>query len=75
VDFSIPAESGARRRAIEEFVRTRLLPRETVLLAAGFRTAEPELEERRREVRARGWWAPAAPAELGGLGLSLLYFS
>jgi acyl-CoA dehydrogenase len=75
VDFSIPAQSEARRRAIEEFVRARLLPRETEMLAAGFRASEPELEELRREVRARGWWAPAAPAELGGLGLSLLEYA
>jgi alkylation response protein AidB-like acyl-CoA dehydrogenase len=75
VDFTIPPESEARRRAVEEFVRARLLPRETALLAAGFRAAEPELEELRREVRARGWWAPAVPAGLGGLGLSLLDYA
>jgi len=72
VDFSIPAESQARVGAIAEFVSAQLLPRETALLAGGFRAAEPELEELRRQVRARGWWAPAVPAELGGLGLSLL---
>ena len=72
MDFSIPAESEERRQAIGEFVRGRLLPREKEMLAAGFRAAEPELEALRREVRAQGWWAPAAPAELGGLGLSLL---
>jgi acyl-CoA dehydrogenase len=75
MDFSIPPESGARLRAIEEFVRTRLLPRETALLAAGFGASEPELEDLRRQVRARGWWAPAVPAELGGLGLSLLEYA
>jgi acyl-CoA dehydrogenase len=74
VDFSIPAESEARVRAIAEFVSAQLLPRETALLAGGFRAAEPELEELRRQVRARGWWAPAVPAELGGLGLSLLEY-
>ena len=72
MDFAVPAESEARLRAVEEFVRARLLPRETALLAAGFRASEPELEGLRREVRAKGWWAPAAPAELGGMGLSLL---
>ena len=75
MDFAIPAESEARLRAIEGFVRARLLPREAALLAAGFRAAEPELEELRREVRARGWWAPAVPAELGGMGLSLLDYA
>ena len=72
MDFSIPAESEARRQAIGEFVRVRLLPRETALLSGGFRAAEPELEELRGEVRAKGWWAPAVPAALGGLGLPLL---
>ena len=72
MDFSIPAESEARHHAIGEFVRARLLPREAALLSAGFRAAEPELEELRGEVRAKGWWAPAVPAALGGLGLSLL---
>jgi len=75
VDFSIPAESEARLRAIGEFVRARLLPRETAMLAAGFGASEPELEELRRQVRAHGWWAPAVPAELGGLGLSLLEYA
>jgi len=75
VDFSIPAESEARLRAIGEFVRARLLPRETAMLAAGFGASEPELEELRRQVRAQGWWAPAVPAELGGLGLSLLEYA
>jgi acyl-CoA dehydrogenase len=74
MDFSIPAESVARRQAIAEFIDARLIPRETALLAAGFRAAEPELEELRRQVRASGWWAPAFPAELGGLGLSLLEY-
>ena len=72
MDFSIPAESEARRQAIGEFVRARLLPRETALLSGGFRAAEPELEELRGEVRAKGWWAPAVPAALGGLGLPLV---
>ncbi len=72
MDFSVPADSEARRRAIGEFVRARLLPRETALLAGGFHAAEPELEELRGQVRAKGWWAPAVPAALGGLGLSLL---
>ena len=75
MDFSIPAESEARLRAIGEFVRARLLPRETAMLAAGFGASEPELEELRRQVRAHGWWAPAVPAELGGLGLSLLEYA
>ena len=75
MDFSIPAESEARLRAIEEFVRRRLLPRETAQLAAGFGASEPELEDLRGQVRARGWWAPAVPAELGGLGLSLLEYA
>ena len=75
MDFSIPAESEARLRAIGEFVRARLLPRETAMLAAGFGASEPDLEELRRQVRAQGWWAPAVPAELGGLGLSLLEYA
>jgi acyl-CoA dehydrogenase len=75
VDFSIRPESEARLRAIEEFLRARLLPRETALLSAGFGASEPELDELRRQVRERGWWGPAIPAELGGLGLSLLEYA
>ena len=44
MDFSIRPESEARLRAIEEFIRARLLPRETALLSAGFGASEPELE-------------------------------
>ena len=75
MDFSIRPESADRLRAIEEFVRARLLPRETALLSAGFGASEPELDELRRQVRDRGWWAPAAPTELGGLGLPLLEYA
>ena len=75
MDFSIRPESEARLRAIEEFIRARLLPRETALLSAGFGASEPELEDLRRQVRDRGWWAPAVPAELCGLGLPILEYA
>ncbi len=60
---------------IREFVRHHVQPLEPELDETRFRQLLPALENVRREVRARGWWAPALPRELGGMGLSLLEFA
>jgi acyl-CoA dehydrogenase len=75
MDFAIPEETRALVEAVDAFVRAEVESREAALLARGFRAAEEELEALREGVRARGWWAPPLPRELGGLGLGLLDYA
>jgi alkylation response protein AidB-like acyl-CoA dehydrogenase len=72
MDFAIPAPMQALLARIEQFVETEILPREAEVLERGFVAAAPVVDELRRRVRQRGLWAPQAPQELGGLGLSVL---
>ncbi|MFE2155377.1 acyl-CoA dehydrogenase family protein [Streptomyces lavendulae] len=68
-----PDEPDARAdglgEAVDRFVRTRVIPSETVLDAGG-REAAAALAELRAEARAAGLWALPLPAELGGGGLT-----
>ena len=60
---------------IENFLRERVYPREPVWLAKPFVEIEHELFSLRREVKARGWWAPYLPIASGGSGLALLDYA
>jgi alkylation response protein AidB-like acyl-CoA dehydrogenase len=62
-------------QGVRAFVKDRVIPLEPTYFQHGFRAVLPALQELRREVRARGWWAPAMPAHEGGMGLSLLEFA
>ena len=75
MDFAIPDDTRALVEAVGAFVRAEVEPREAELLGRGFRAAQGELDVLRDHVRARGWWAPPLPRELGGLGLSLLEYA
>jgi alkylation response protein AidB-like acyl-CoA dehydrogenase len=72
MDFSLPERVAPILTYIERFLRERVEPRERALLAARFTTIEPELAALRREVKEAGYFAPQAPKELGGVGLSLV---
>jgi alkylation response protein AidB-like acyl-CoA dehydrogenase len=72
MDFEIPERVLPVLVAMREFVERKLYPIELGLLSAAPSGDEPELRALRDEVRARGLWAPQAPRELGGMGLSLL---
>ncbi|WP_371680370.1 acyl-CoA dehydrogenase family protein [Streptomyces sp. NBC_01276] len=67
----VQPEPGAAelREEVERFVRTRVIPSETVLDAGG-REAAAALAELRAEARAAGLWALPLPADLGGGGLT-----
>ncbi|MFF7499602.1 acyl-CoA dehydrogenase family protein [Streptomyces lavendulae] len=68
-----PAQPDARAdglgEAVDRFVRTRVIPSETVLDAGG-KEAVAALARLRTEARAAGLWALPLPAELGGGGLT-----
>lgn len=57
------------RGRVDHFVRTKVIPAETVLEAGG-EGAAAALAELRAEARAAGLWALPLPAELGGGGLA-----
>jgi alkylation response protein AidB-like acyl-CoA dehydrogenase len=60
---------------IRRFMIEAVRPLEATLLAQGFGAVLPQLNELRAEVKARGWWTPHLPEELGGMGLPLLEFA
>jgi alkylation response protein AidB-like acyl-CoA dehydrogenase len=53
------------------FVDERLVPLEETLRQEGFGAVQEALDERRAEVKERGWWTPHLSDEEGGMGLSL----
>jgi len=72
MDFSIPERLAPVLREIRDFVNEVLIPEEPEHLETGFFTAEARLGALRDQVKAKGWWLPQAPRELGGMGLSVL---
>ncbi|GLX41025.1 acyl-CoA dehydrogenase [Streptomyces roseochromogenus] len=60
--------------AVDRFVRTRVIPSETVLDAGG-KEAAAALAGLRAEARAAGLWALPLPAELGGGGLTFRQYA
>ena len=74
MDFRVDDETQALLERYRAFVQDRLYPRERALLQQPFSASEPELQALRVAARAEGLYAPQVPAELGGLGLSLLRF-
>ena len=60
---------------IKVFVKEELYLLEPILLQQGSRAAEAAVYEKRRKVKAAGWWAPHMPREYGGMGLSLPEFA
>ncbi len=75
MDFSVGEETRVVLELMERFVRDEIVPLETAFLTKPFREIEPEVERLRAKVRQMGLWAPAQPAELGGMGLPLTDFA
>lgn len=72
MDFSTSPATTELVGRIREFVDSRLVPLEPLLLAADYDALLPRIRERRAEVQQLGLWGPNYPVELGGLGLDLL---
>ena len=60
---------------IREFITAEAIPLEREFLRRPFRELLPELSAKREKVKALGLWAPQLPAEVGGLGLTLMEFA
>ncbi|MCB9642410.1 MAG: acyl-CoA dehydrogenase family protein [Myxococcales bacterium] len=75
MDFSLPPRVREVIGKINEFVKTELFPVENEFLQKPFREMKPLLAELRQKVKDLGYWAPQAPQEYGGMGLSVLEFA
>lgn len=75
MDFNLSAHLQEFQLELREFLREHVYPIEKGFDETRFRELLPALRAAREEVRRRGWWAPALPKELGGMGLSLLDFA
>jgi acyl-CoA dehydrogenase len=72
MDFAIDERLQQTLGEIRAFVREQVYPLERDFLSQPFRALVPALNEKREQVKARGWWAPSIPKEYGGAGYSFL---
>ena len=75
MDFSVSEKMQDILAKVREFIEKEVYPLEAHFADREFEDMLPELEERRRMVREMGLWAPQAPADAGGAGLSLTDFA
>ncbi|MBS2036748.1 acyl-CoA dehydrogenase family protein [bacterium] len=75
MDFTLSPRMQEFQLQLREFLRQQVYPLEKQFDETRFRELLPALTEVRAEVKRRGWWAPALPQELGGMGLTLLDFA
>jgi len=71
MDFGISEKMQVILEMIREFMQKELLPLEPLFVKKSFREMLPELKKRRLMVKQMELWAPQAPKEIGGMGLSL----
>jgi len=73
MDFSLPESLGKTLADIRAIVDHDVIPLEEEFGKTGlFSKVEPALKEVRAKVKARGFWAPQLPREVGGMGLTLM---
>lgn len=60
---------------IRAFLEQEIYPLEKDFLSKSFHQLLPALQQKREQVKARGWWTPHLPKEAGGLGLALAEFA
>jgi acyl-CoA dehydrogenase len=75
MDFAIPEHTQGVLATIRELLEREVYPLESALFSRPFAELLPALATVRREVQARGLWAPQLPKSCGGMGLSLLEFA
>jgi acyl-CoA dehydrogenase len=72
MDFDPPETVRPLLERIERFVADIVMPAELGILERGFAESGPQLAELRAQCKAAKLWGPQMPAELGGLGLTLV---
>ena len=72
MDFSVPPATRDLLDRAQAFVDEELIPLEPQLVGQDWYAIEPALQARREKIKQLGLWAPNLPAEVGGMGLSLM---
>lgn len=72
MDFSISQKMQTIIGMINEFVDKELIPLESEFLTKDFEEMMPAIREKQEMVKKMELWAPNFPADLGGMGLTLL---
>jgi acyl-CoA dehydrogenase len=72
MDFATPERMRPILERARGLVDQQIIPREAEVLERGWIASAPVLAELRAQVKAAGLWGPQMPAELGGMGLSVL---
>ncbi|MCP4688591.1 MAG: acyl-CoA dehydrogenase [Desulfobacterales bacterium] len=72
MDFGVSDKMRTIIDMINEFIDKEIIPLEAEFLARDFNEMLPRLKEKQEMVKKMELWAPNFPAELGGMGLSLL---
>ena len=72
MDLNIPERVVSTLAQIEDFMKEEVFPFEPEFMKKEFNELLPELQKKREKVKALGLWGPNLPADLGGMGLSLL---
>lgn len=75
MDFALSPRIAEITERARDLIEHAVIPVELDVVARGFSASAPTLEDLRAQVKAAGLWAPQAPAELGGMGLSLVDFA
>ncbi len=72
MDFELSDQIAVMLAMVDDFMRREVVPLEGELLHGEPATLEAALADVQRKVRQMGLWAPNAPTECGGLGLSMV---
>jgi len=72
MDFEISDKMKTILDMVNEFVDRELIPLEPEFVRKPFRDMLPVIREKQEKVRQMELWAPNYPADIGGLGLSLV---
>ena len=72
MDFAVSEKMQTIIAMIDEFVEKELIPLEAEFVTSSFKDMLPVLREKQDMVKKMELWAPNFPADLGGMGLSLL---
>lgn len=71
----LPDQLDQTVQTIRQFIQQEIMPLEPAFLHGSFTDLLPTLQEKRRQVKSLGLWAPQLPAAYGGMGLSLPEFA
>lgn len=72
MDFTVSEKMQTILDMLENFMNKEIYPFEASFFRKEFSELVPELEQKRDKVKKMGLWGPNFPADLGGMGISLV---